>query len=320
MGYRERGCCLRAVFRSRIPFKEARYDRLECFNSRQVIEHLSPAPLHYYFCRLNDSVLGAAMELIFTTFGVSNDLGDLSRDSKALRYDILKTICDVKERDRMVEALRILLACLVQQQRLERILPVAANPSSLQLNETGSSLMDELRPNDGQSDFRTPPFGMDKPVRYCNNDDRDIQVPVSIQMGLDQLLYPNHWEKMSTSTQSIALGNMPLEEHSYYAPPEQIYMDEHQSDPTCIRCPSSITSSHPVQCISSEVVIGQPAEFGDESCCDIDVQEGHPQSSYDSGNDSEPSTAVSSSMPFHLIQAVSTPFIVKEEYTIESER
>jgi hypothetical protein len=83
------------------------------------------------------------MYLMGTSFSFKNNLEKSSMPAsndavKSLRYDIIRVLSHIKERQNMTEVLRILLACLLQQQRIEEFLPCSFPKdecdSSLSLN------------------------------------------------------------------------------------------------------------------------------------------------------------------------------------------
>lgn len=80
--------------------------------------------------KLSCPVLTAALQLIRTSFqgSGSNEKEETQKDEKALQSAVVRAIYGLNDRDKMAESLRILLACLIQQQRLEEFLPTVRQP------------------------------------------------------------------------------------------------------------------------------------------------------------------------------------------------
>lgn len=136
-----------------------------------------------FLCRLAPPVLEAAMHLIESSIrtdtGRTENPEERTADNdKALRYDILRKLCEIKERDRMTEGLRILLACLLQQQRLEEFLPPGkSNVESHTPIRTTSTSSTTIPSSDSELHSNALPLNVFHPVHLLKSVDAAAPPP-----------------------------------------------------------------------------------------------------------------------------------------------
>lgn len=140
------------------------------------------------------------MELIATTFGVEapNDC----RDREANRFTILTFVCNLKEKERIAEGLRILLACLVQQNRIEQ-LALDSNPGSLLSSATttpSKTATSSVNDQSDNSDLHGSSFSISEAI-----------FPATV----DQLYYQNE-NSVSAAVTNQSTPMIPLPEQQQY--------------------------------------------------------------------------------------------------------